>query len=72
MRNLFELTPREHEILDLLAAGLTNRAIGRRLGLGPKTVSNYVSTILDKLGAANRTQAAILALRDGWLAAPTP
>jgi DNA-binding NarL/FixJ family response regulator len=64
MRDLFELTPREREVLGLLAGGLTNRAIGRRLGLGHKTVSNYLSTIFDKLGVVNRTQAALVAVRD--------
>jgi DNA-binding CsgD family transcriptional regulator len=71
IRNLTELTPREREVLGLLAGGLTNRAIGRQLGIGPKTVSNYVSQIFDKLGVTNRTQAAIIAMRDGLLPAST-
>jgi DNA-binding CsgD family transcriptional regulator len=71
VRNLTELTPREREVLGLLARGLTNRAIGRQLGLGPKTVSNYVSIIFDKLGVSNRTQAALIALADELLTTPT-
>jgi DNA-binding NarL/FixJ family response regulator len=51
------LTAREHQVLDLLAAGLPNGAIAGRLGLAPKTVSNHVSTILVKLQAASRAEA---------------
>ena len=51
------LTVREHEILDLLAAGLTNAAISQRSRLSPKTVRNYVSTILAKLDATTRDEA---------------
>jgi DNA-binding NarL/FixJ family response regulator len=52
-----ELTEREHEILSLIAAGLTNIAIAGRLTLSPKTVRNYVSTIFGKLQVADRTEA---------------
>ncbi|WP_143591787.1 response regulator [Thermoactinospora rubra] len=52
-----ELTAREHDILDLLAAGYTNPAIAERAGLSSKTVRNYISTILAKLGAASRAEA---------------
>jgi two-component system response regulator DevR len=54
------LTQREREILDLVAEGLTNRQIGERLFLAEKTVKNYVSALLAKLGMQRRTQAAVL------------
>ena len=53
------LTGREREILDLIAEGLTNRQIGERLFLAEKTVKNYVSGLLAKLGMERRTQAAV-------------
>lgn len=55
------LTPRETEILALIAEGLSNREIGGKLFLAEKTVKNYVSGILAKLGMQRRTQAAVLA-----------
>lgn len=51
------LTPREQEVLQLLAAGRPNRQIARDLGLSLKTVQNHVSHILDKMQAADRTEA---------------
>jgi len=59
------LTPREHDILELVAAGRTNKGIARALGLAEGTVRVYVSTILAKLGVANRTEATVLAIREG-------
>jgi DNA-binding NarL/FixJ family response regulator len=56
-----DLTAREREVLDLLASGASNRQIARSLGLSLKTVQNHVSRILDKLQAADRTQAALRA-----------
>jgi two-component system response regulator DevR len=53
---------REKQILELIAAGLTNREIGERLNLAEKTIKNYVSSLLSKLGLQHRTQAAILRL----------
>ncbi|HEX6761051.1 MAG TPA: response regulator transcription factor [Propionibacteriaceae bacterium] len=53
------LTAREREILDLIAEGCTNREIGQRLFLAEKTVKNYVSSLLAKLGMQRRTQAAV-------------
>ena len=55
------LTPRERRILELVAEGLTNRQIGEKLFLAEKTVKNYVTSILTKLGLERRTQAAVLA-----------
>jgi DNA-binding NarL/FixJ family response regulator len=60
---LSRLSDREREILGLVAEGLTNRQIGERLFLAEKTVKNYVSSILAKLGLERRTQAAVLASR---------
>jgi two-component system, NarL family, response regulator DevR len=56
---LAALTEREREVLDLVAEGLTNRQIGERLFLAEKTVKNYVSSLLGKLGMERRTQAAV-------------
>lgn len=53
------LTERERDILDLIAEGLTNRQIGERLFLAEKTIKNYVSALLAKLGMQRRTQAAV-------------
>lgn len=60
---LARLTERERDILALIAEGLTNRQIGERLFLAEKTVKNYVSSLLGKLGLERRTQAAVLASR---------
>lgn len=57
-----ELTLRERQVLDLITEGLTNRQIGERLGLAEKTVKNYVSGLLAKLGMERRTQAAVYGL----------
>jgi DNA-binding NarL/FixJ family response regulator len=59
------LTPREIEVLSLLAQGLDNAAIAERLVVTTRTVQNHVSTIYDKLGVASRTEAALLAIRHG-------
>jgi two-component system, NarL family, response regulator DevR len=60
------LTEQERTVLRLIGEGLTNRQIGERMGLAEKTVKNYTSHLLAKLGLERRTQAAILAteLRD--------
>jgi DNA-binding NarL/FixJ family response regulator len=59
------LTPREEEVLELLAEGLSNREIGARLHLTEGTVKNYVSAIITKLQANDRTHAVVTALRHG-------
>ncbi|MGX4688777.1 LuxR C-terminal-related transcriptional regulator [Streptomyces sp. JNUCC 63] len=64
-----ELTSREHDILDHLAAGLSNAEIGRRLHLSGKTVANNISAILAKLHLTQRGQAIIRA-RDAGLGRP--
>jgi DNA-binding NarL/FixJ family response regulator len=62
---LDQLSERERDVLRLLARGLSNAAIAQALHLSEGTVRNYVSTILVKLDVADRTQAAILAVRQG-------
>jgi DNA-binding NarL/FixJ family response regulator len=65
-RKLFEeLTKREMDVLRWLAAGLPNRQIAQHLHLSEKTVRNYISTILQKLQANDRTEAALIAARHG-------
>ena len=58
-QRLSSLTPREREILALIADGMTNKQIGETLFLAEKTVKNYVSGLLSKLGMQRRTQAAV-------------
>lgn len=57
------LSPREHEVLTMIAEGLSNADIGRRLMLGTGTVKDCVSDIFNKLGVVNRVQAAVIAYR---------
>jgi NarL family two-component system response regulator LiaR len=59
------LTPRELETLKLIARGLTNQEIAESLSVTERTIAKYVSKILDKLHLANRTQAALYAIREG-------
>lgn len=60
---LAELTDQEMTLLEFIAEGLTNKQIGERMFLAEKTVKNYVSSVLSKLGVERRTQAAVLAAR---------
>jgi len=57
---LHRLTEQERKVLDLIGQGMTNREIGQQLYLAEKTVKNYVSSLLTKLGMQRRTQAAVL------------
>jgi DNA-binding NarL/FixJ family response regulator len=59
------LTPREREVLDLLAAGMSNREIAQRLSISERTARTHVSSILDKLDLRSRTQAALYAVQHG-------
>ena len=60
-----ELTPRELEVLRLIAEGRSNKVIARELGVAEKTVKTHVSHVLAKLGLTDRTQAALYAVREG-------
>ncbi len=66
------LTPREEEVMRLVAQGLTNRAIGAALFISEKTASVHVSNVIAKLGASGRTEAVALAHRRGLFADPAP
>jgi DNA-binding NarL/FixJ family response regulator len=63
----YSVTPREHQVLRLVAEGLTNKEIGARLAISEDTVKKHVQNIIWKLRAADRTQAAIMAYRLGLL-----
>jgi DNA-binding NarL/FixJ family response regulator len=67
----YELTPRERDVIMLIADGATNRQIARRLGVTERTARTHVSNILAKLGLASRTQAAMWAVHHG-LVLPKP
>jgi len=65
------LTPRELEILELLAEGLPQKEIARRLVLSSRTVARHIEHILGKLGVHSRAQAVALAYRHGLLGSPS-
>lgn len=62
-----DLTPREIDVLELLAEGLPNKAIGLRLAISDQTVKFHVASIISKLGASNRTDAVRLGVRRGLI-----
>lgn len=64
------LTNREMEILELIINGLSNKEIAMELGISQQTVKNHITSILAKLNLSDRTQAAIYALRHGWVRLP--
>jgi two-component system response regulator DegU len=66
-RPLHLLTPRECEVLQLLANGKSNRAISEDLLISEKTVKNHVSKILRKMNVNDRTQAVVAAIKNGWV-----
>lgn len=66
-RPLHLLTKRECEVLQLLTDGQSNRAIGETLFISEKTVKNHVSSILQKMGVNDRTQAVVTAIKNGWV-----
>ena len=63
------LSAREIHVLKQVAAGMSNKQIARRLGISEKTVRNHMTRILTKLGASNRTEAVISAMRAGLISA---
>jgi two-component system response regulator DevR len=72
-RELDELTRREREVLALLAQGLSNRAIGCRLGIAEKTVKRRLTAIFHRIGVTGRVQAGLWAhARRAWLEASLP
>lgn len=66
-RPLHLLTRRECEVLQMLADGKSNRAIGEALFISEKTVKNHVSNILQKMNVNDRTQAVVVAIKNGWV-----
>lgn len=71
-RVLEQLTKREREVLGLIAQGMSNKDIAQQLIITEKTVKTHVSHILDKLELADRTQAAIYAVKSGWMSDQEP
>lgn len=67
-----DLTAREMDVIRLLADGLTNREIALKLEVRPRTVKFHLDNIYSKLGVNSRTEAAIYALRQGWVRRPPP
>jgi DNA-binding NarL/FixJ family response regulator len=61
------LSPRELEILTLVADGLTNKEIAYRLGLSQRTVQFHLSSVFNKTNTSSRTEAVSLALKQGWI-----
>lgn len=61
------LSPREIEVLELVAAGRTNKEIAVKLAISNQTVKNHISSILRKLAVNDRTQAVVYAMRRGWI-----
>jgi DNA-binding NarL/FixJ family response regulator len=62
-----ELTPREEQVLKLISGGCSNQEIATKLEIAEKTVRIHVSSVLEKLGARDRTQAAIYAIQRGFV-----
>lgn len=65
--HLVPLSPREMEILEYVTNGMINKEIANKLGISQQTVKNHMTSILKKLNVNDRTQAAIAALRRGWV-----
>ena len=64
------LSPREVEILDNIAQGMTNKEVAYTLAISEQTVKNHMSSILRKLSVNDRTQAVVYAMRQGWIKGP--
>ena len=68
--SIARLSPREHDVVRLVAAGRTNDEIGADLGIGSKTVETHLARLFERLGVASRTELAMRAIREGWLDVP--
>ncbi|HEX5949050.1 MAG TPA: response regulator transcription factor [Actinomycetota bacterium] len=66
-RPAMSLTPRQRQVLSLMAEGKTTREIAYELGLSPFTVKNYIERIYERLGALDRVQAVSMAVRQGLI-----
>jgi DNA-binding NarL/FixJ family response regulator len=64
------LSPREVQILDNIAQGMTNKEVAYALAISEQTVKNHMSSILRKLSVNDRTQAVVYAIRQGWIKGP--
>ena len=64
------LSPREVEILDNIAQGMTNKQVAYALSISEQTVKNHMSSILRKLSVNDRTQAVVYAMKQGWIRMP--
>lgn len=64
------LSPRETQVLQLAAEGLTNKEIAYRLGISERTIQFHMNSIFNKTASQSRTEAVALALRNGWLPLP--
>lgn len=62
-----DLTPREMEVIQLLAEGLSNKEMAQLLSVSPRTINFHLDNIYSKLGVSSRTEAAVYALRQGWV-----
>ena len=62
-----ELTPREMDVIQLLAEGLSNKEMAQILSVSPRTINFHLDNIYSKLGVSSRTEAAVYALRQGWV-----
>ncbi|MCP4426989.1 MAG: protein kinase [Chloroflexi bacterium] len=62
-----DLTPREMEVIQLLAEGLSNKEMAQVLSVSPRTINFHLDNIYSKLGVSSRTEAAVYALRQGWI-----
>jgi DNA-binding NarL/FixJ family response regulator len=67
---LARLSPREHDVVRLVADGRTNDEIGSALQIGSKTVETHLARLFERLGVASRTELAMRAVREGWLDVP--
>jgi len=68
--SVVRLSPREHDVVRLVAAGRTNDEIGADLGIGSKTVETHLARLFERLAVASRTELAMRAVREGWLDVP--